>query len=230
MEKLYANFPDDKFSYIFNNKQNNQDKNEKMKYKKLLFSLCWFHSVIIERKKFKTLGWNIVYDFNDSDIETSEKILKIYLELATTEKGQNIQWDAVKYLISEVIYGGRVTDEWDRRLLNVYSNEMFNDRVITEKVFKLGDNSLNYLIPDEQNIKEAKLFDKVDGQGANPLYYLTKIREFPNTEKPEAFGQHINAEISSQITDTNNLISSIIYLEPQVITSGEETVEQQIGK
>jgi len=149
MEKLYANFPDDKFSYIFNNKQNNQDKNEKMKYKKLLFSLCWFHSVIIERKKFKTLGWNIVYDFNDSDIETSEKILKIYLELATTEKGQNIQWDAVKYLISEVIYGGRVTDEWDRRLLNVYSNEMFNDRVITEKVFKLGDNSLNYLIPDE---------------------------------------------------------------------------------
>lgn len=40
---------------------------------------------------------------------------------------------------------------------------MFNDRVITEKVFKLGDNALNYLIPDEQNIKEAKLFDKVDG-------------------------------------------------------------------
>lgn len=103
---------------------------------------------------------------------------------------------------------------------------MFNDKVITEKVFKLGDNALNYLIPDEQNIKEAKLFDKVDGQGANPLYYLTKIREFPNVEKPEAFGQHINAEISSQITDTNNLISSIIYLEPQVVSAGEETIEQ----
>jgi dynein heavy chain len=31
-------------------------------------------------------------------------------------------WDAIKYLISEVTYGGRVTDEWDRRLLNVYAN------------------------------------------------------------------------------------------------------------
>ena len=31
-------------------------------YKKLLFSLCFFHSVLIERKKFLTLGWNVVCD------------------------------------------------------------------------------------------------------------------------------------------------------------------------
>lgn len=74
---------------------------------------------------------------------------------------------------------------------------MFNDKVINDKNFKLGDNTLNYIIPDETNIKEAKLFDKMDNTSANPLYYLTKIREFPNVEKPEAFGQHINAEISS---------------------------------
>jgi hypothetical protein len=28
----------------------------------------------------------------------------------------------IKYIISEVLYGGRVTDEMDRRLLNVYAN------------------------------------------------------------------------------------------------------------
>ena len=39
------------------------------KYKKLLFSLCYFHSVLLERKKFLMLGWNISYDFNDSDFE-----------------------------------------------------------------------------------------------------------------------------------------------------------------
>ena len=39
------------------------------KYKKLLFSLCFFHSVLLERKKFLQLGWNIVYGFNDSDFE-----------------------------------------------------------------------------------------------------------------------------------------------------------------
>jgi len=28
----------------------------------------------------------------------------------------------IKFIISEVLYGGRVTDEMDRRLLNVYAN------------------------------------------------------------------------------------------------------------
>ncbi len=56
MERIYFNMPDDKFS----------DKSEYMgNFKKLMFSLSWFHSIVIERKKFKTLGWNVVYDFND---------------------------------------------------------------------------------------------------------------------------------------------------------------------
>ena len=42
------------------------------KYKKLLFSLCFFHSVLLERKKFLNLGWNIMYSFNDSDFEVFE--------------------------------------------------------------------------------------------------------------------------------------------------------------
>lgn len=42
-----------------------------IKYKRLLFSLCFFHSVLLERKKFQQLGWNVVYSFNDSDFDVS---------------------------------------------------------------------------------------------------------------------------------------------------------------
>ena len=43
-----------------------------LKYKKLLFSLCFFHSLLIERRKFLMLGWNVFYAFNDSDFEVME--------------------------------------------------------------------------------------------------------------------------------------------------------------
>ncbi len=45
------------------------------KYKKLLFALCFFHSLLIERRKFLMLGWNIIYGFNDSDYEVPEPTL-----------------------------------------------------------------------------------------------------------------------------------------------------------
>jgi dynein heavy chain len=42
---------------------------EVQKYRRLFFSLCWFHAILLEREKFKMVGWNIGYDFNDSDFD-----------------------------------------------------------------------------------------------------------------------------------------------------------------
>lgn len=36
-------------------------------FRKAIFGLCWFHTLLLERKKFKSLGWNNAYPFNDSD-------------------------------------------------------------------------------------------------------------------------------------------------------------------
>lgn len=47
-------------------------------------------------------------------------------------------------------------------------------------------------------------------------------------ERPEAFGQHINAEISSQIADTNILIDSIISLQPRTVVSAGESRDSKV--
>lgn len=44
-------------------------------FKRALYGLCWFHAILIERKKFKTLGWNVSYAFNDSDFGVCEDLI-----------------------------------------------------------------------------------------------------------------------------------------------------------
>ena len=50
-------------------------------------------------------------------LQVSDDLLKSYLDSYV-----KTPWDALKYLIAEANYGGRVTDELDRRVLSSYLN------------------------------------------------------------------------------------------------------------
>ncbi|KAF7253559.1 Dynein heavy chain 7, axonemal [Varanus komodoensis] len=96
-------------------------------WKRLLFSLCFFNAVVHERKKYGALGWNIPYEFNSSDLEISIQVLEMLLQ-----KHKKIPWIALHYLTGEVAYGGRVTDNWDRRCLLSILDNFYNPSVLLE--------------------------------------------------------------------------------------------------
>jgi dynein heavy chain len=102
----------------------------------LLFALAWFHAILLERRKFKSLGFNIPYDFNESDFAICHDLIIVFLD----EYPDKVPFDAMKYLIAEANYGGRVTDDWDRRLVNVYIGELFcDDCIVDNEKFMLSD-------------------------------------------------------------------------------------------
>ena len=83
-------------------------------FKSILFSLCYFHAVVAERRKFGPQGWNKSYPFNTGDLVISTNVLFNYLEA-----NNRIPWEDLRYLFGEIMYGGHITDDWDRRLCKV---------------------------------------------------------------------------------------------------------------
>lgn len=134
-------------------------------FRKSIFGLCWFHTLLLERKKFKSLGWNNAYPFNDSDFQVCADTLAN--EMGRHKDGQPIPgynrkapvpWQAIQYLVSIANYGGRVTDNRDGRVIEVYSNEIFSEELIQAEKWRPGtEMDPKYQYPaDEQNVKSPQ--------------------------------------------------------------------------
>ena len=54
-------------------------------YRTLIYSVAFFHAIVQERRKFGPLGWNNRYEFNESDLETAQKVLKDILSQDTED-------------------------------------------------------------------------------------------------------------------------------------------------
>jgi dynein heavy chain len=137
-----------------------------------------------------------------------ENILAVYLD-----DSEETPWDALRYLIAQCNYGGRVTDNLDRRLLQVYINQYFTEQALTVPKFALSSSEI-YFIPDDGNLES----------------YRRHIATLPKADQdpPEAFGQHANADIASQMDETKTLLGTILSLQPRIVVTGGKSREKQV--
>ena len=68
----------------------------------LVYVLAFFHAVVQERRKYGKIGWNINYDFNESDFRVCMQLLNTYLTKAYFLGDGKIPWESLKYLVGEV--------------------------------------------------------------------------------------------------------------------------------
>ncbi|KAH0794861.1 dynein heavy chain 1, axonemal [Histomonas meleagridis] len=159
-------------------------------YHKLIYALCFFHAIILERRKYGSLGFNQIYDWNNGDLEISQKQLKMFLNLY-----ENVPFKVLKYLTGEINYGGKVTDDWDRRTLLSILDDFYTPKVMNDN-YQFTENP-NYLSLPEQSIK----------------MYLNTIKQFPINDSPDLFGLHSNAEITYQQNETFSMFNNLLLLQ-----------------
>ncbi|XP_065540385.1 dynein axonemal heavy chain 3 [Lathamus discolor] len=176
-------------------------------WQKLLFGLCFFHAVVQERRNFGPLGWNIPYEFSESDLRISMRQIQMFLN-----EYEEVPFEALTYLTGECNYGGRVTDDKDRRLLLsllsvVYSKDIEQDKYM----LAAGD---DYYIPPHGPYES----------------YIEYIQNLPIITHPEVFGLHENADITKDNQETNQLFHGVLLTLPREAggsgKSSQETAEE----
>ena len=151
-------------------------------FRPLIYVLSFFHAIVQDRRKYGKIGWNVSYDFNVSDFRVSFRLLSMYLSKAYNNKDEVIPWGSLRYLIGEAMYGGRVTDDYDRRVLVTYLDEYMGDFLFDKnrEFFFAKTKEFSYTIPKNLSY---------DG-------FMHNIQELPIINSPEVFGLHPNAEIT----------------------------------
>jgi len=159
-------------------------------FRRLIFGLCFFHAVVQERRLYGPLGWNIPYEFNESDMRISVQQLLLFLEENAT-----VPFKALIYTAGECNYGGRVTDDKDRRTLLTILKRFYRPEFLDE--FHNVSPSGSFKCPP-------------DGAREN---FIEFIDHLPLIAPPEVFGMHENATLTKDNNDTMALLNSTLDTE-----------------
>ena len=171
--------------------------------KSIMFGLCHFHAVFLERKKFGPKGFNMMYPFSLGDLRDAANCLANYMENAPSQ----IPWADLKYLFGEIIYGGHIVNDGDRLLANTYLDFYMRDELLgVMEMFPFVDPAapMSFLSPTPMPHEDYnKYFDNL------------------NTESPYAFGLHPNAEIGFRTVLSDELFARLLELQPRDASGGE---------
>ena len=162
----------------------------------IMFGLCYFHAIVVERKKFGGIGYNMMYPFVLGDLRDSSKCLNNYMENAPTK----IPWADLRYIFGEIMYGGHIVNDFDRLMAERFLEFLMKDELLDEmQMYPFSDDP------------------KVQFKAPSTSNSFNRVLEHVETEMsdtPLAFGLHTNAEIGFRTNQSELLFDTILDISP----------------
>ena len=200
-------------SYTVMVDQDRLERIETSTWRALLYTLCFMHSVVQERRKFGPLGWSVPYEFNDGDLNASIMFLEKHIESGP------LSWTTLQYMVGEVQYGGRITDNHDRRLFAAYTEVWLSQNTLASTFsfspdlpINVSPDNFKYLIPGFSETGD----------------YVKYVNKFPDVDSPEVLGMHPNADLTFRFKEANLLMDTIIETQPKQTSGGGGKTREEL--
>ena len=102
----------------------------------LHFLLAWTHAVIIERLRYIPIGWTKSYEFNEADqrcaIDLIDECIDQVAGSSANIDPNLIPWQAIKVILTQNIYGAKIDNEYDSKILVSLIEQYFSPRSFEE--------------------------------------------------------------------------------------------------
>ncbi|CAJ1456967.1 unnamed protein product, partial [Effrenium voratum] len=172
---------------------------------RLHFLLAFLHAIVLERLRFFPVGWSKKYEFSDADQMCGRDIIDAWVD-SVSNQGQlsnispdKIPWDALRSILSESIYGGRVDNEFDHAVLKAFINHLFRAESF-ERDFNL-------------NMESSKEHCLSSPDGRKREQFLEWIDNLPAKGSPTWVGLPVHAEQMLRINRANHTLQRWLLLQ-----------------
>ncbi|XP_055707524.1 dynein heavy chain, cytoplasmic isoform X3 [Phlebotomus papatasi] len=177
---------------------------------RLYFLLAWFHAIVQERLRYAPLGWAKKYEFNESDLRVACDTLDTWIDATamgrTNLPPEKVPWDALVTLLSQSIYGGKIDNDFDQRLLQSFLAKLFTARSF-EGDFALVAN-VDGVAGGPNGQRHITMPD-----GTRRDHFLKWIEGLADRQTPSWLGLPNNAERVLLTTRGTDLISKMLKMQ-----------------
>ena len=167
LSRFFSSIPKDRFESPVRNR--------------LYLLLGWIHAVIQERLRYVPQGWTEKYEFTEADAIHALDVIDSLLDDGkgrVTLDPEKLPWDAIRATLCRSIFGARITDDADQKVLDDLVNYLFSQKSF-DVDFKLVQSSADGPKMPEGNTRDA---------------YRDWIEELPEYTPPEWIGLDSSAE------------------------------------
>ena len=131
--KVIFELPDGIKSNVFRNLSSVVDRNKMEAAPKerarIYFQIIWLHAVIMERLRYTPIGWSKRYEFSEADLRSTLEIVDQFLE----KDGDPLKHiNALRSIMSNNIYGGKIDNVFDLKILASLVDEYMDMRFFTD--------------------------------------------------------------------------------------------------